>query len=578
MATATGASPTSPSNPEGDALPYVLTKTLGQGTYGKVKLGTHFVTGAQVAVKIMPKKDLTKNQKLLRRVEREVTFMRLMNHPAVTHLIDVVQTSTHLYIILEYMPGGDLFHYLRKHGVGGLPEDTAFRFFHQILSGLEYCHSCGICHRDIKPENILLDETQYNLKLTDFGMANLMQDNQLMETCCGSPHYAAPEVIDGMKYDGSKSDIWSLGVLLYGLYAGRLPFDDQAIPRVLEKVLKGQYSVPNHFEGQLRDIIGHMLIANAEKRYSITDIKRHPWYQGRCQALKLEPNPVPSSNPCRLSMEAKQASSNNITSVPAPAESAANKTPWDPANHALLTLDPRSVSPGDLIQKFEELQKLHLELMEENKMLHQRMVEDGRDPNHLISPQEMQLPVPEPFDRQVIEFIMNQGWDDKDSLVQNLKDEKPRIEKAFYKLLQQQRLVHGTLDHLKSQFNASQVSAMNPIKKMEDPQLPMLNTQYMTLRNCRMKSDTALVVKPERSKAEEKVKNKGIKGAFSKIFGKNEPAGADGAKSLQMAFASAAANPATTQTQVQFLRSNGRQRSAPVLTSKKGSGRSGAWF
>eukprot|EP00667_Euglena_gracilis_P005006 EG_transcript_5037 len=582
------------------AGPYVLTKTLGQGSYGKVSLGVHGKTGVEVAVKIMHKTDLTKSQKLLRRVEREVTILRLMNHPAVTQMIDVIQTTTHLFIILEYMPGGDLYHYLRKHGIGGLPSDTAFRFFYQILSGLEYCHSCGICHRDIKPENILMDETQQHLKLTDFGMANLMKDDQLLETSCGSPHYASPEVIEGLKYDGTKSDVWSLGVLLFGLYAGRLPFDDHNIPRLLEKVCRGQYTMPNHFDGQLRDLIAHLLQSSTESRYSIADIKRHPWYTDRCRALNLDPHGLhthQSSGSRHINRPSSRPSSRKAVSPsegePENASSSGDEgsTKGKPhivvdtgaLDHPLLTTAPQDIPADQLRDRVAQLQTLCRALVEENNLFRQYLAaeENGTGlADEPISPQEMQVPVPEPFDATVMDFItVYQGWTDIESLTANLKDEKPNIEKAFYKLLLRQKLANGGLGHLKDEAGKkSHVSIVNPIQKLEEGQ-KMLNSQYTPLqsllRNCRMNSDSALYRTADDSKADDK-KKKGIKGVFSKVFGgKKDPNGPEqsvpgATKLLVQAAADAPAAAATlTPTNVQFLKKSARQLSAPALVSSK---------
>jgi len=616
MASGSTTSTVSSKDPEqGFAGPYVLTKVLGQGSYGKVNLGVHGKTGAEVAVKIMHKTDLTKSQKLLRRVEREVTILRLMNHPAVTQMIDVIQTTTHLFIILEYMPGGDLYHYLRKHGIGGLPSDTAFRFFYQILSGLEYCHSCGICHRDIKPENILMDETQTHLKLTDFGMANLMKDDQLLETSCGSPHYASPEVIEGLKYDGTKSDVWSLGVLLFGLYAGRLPFDDHNIPRLLEKVCRGQYVMPNHFDGQLRDLIGHLLQSSTETRYSIADIKRHPWYVDRCRALSLDPHGLHSHQPTgaksRSSVRAgarksvataleESERSFSCTDMDSAKGSRQNLPDLEVLTHPLMTTAPEDVPADHLRERVGQLQALVRALVEENALFRQYLTsEEGgivtaaAAADEPISPHEMQIPVPEPHDESVMDFItVYQGWTDMESLTANLKDEKPNLEKAFYKLLLRQKLAHGGLGHLKDEAGKkSHVSIVNPIQKLDEGNAQaMLTSQYTPLqsllRNCRMNSDSALYraqtpTAADDQKADDKKKkekDKGIKGVFSKVFGKKDApetaAGASvpGTTKLLVQAAGAPGDeviPIIMPTTVQYLNKATRQRSAPALVSTK---------
>ncbi|KAK3819838.1 MAG: SNF1 related protein kinase [Benniella sp.] len=159
--------------------------------------------------------------------------MKLINHPHVIRLYDVYEIEHVLFLVMEYVSGGELFNYLvKKRRLG---EDEALRLFQQIIVGLAFCHKRKICHRDLKPENLLLDE-RMNIKIADFGMASLQKTGSLLETSCGSPHYASPEVVTGLKYDGSSSDIWSCGIILYALLAGHLPFDDENIRQLLSKV------------------------------------------------------------------------------------------------------------------------------------------------------------------------------------------------------------------------------------------------------------------------------------------------------------------------------------------------------
>jgi serine/threonine protein kinase len=266
---------------------YDLYETIGTGSYGKVKVGKHSETGQKVAVKIMKKGDLENSK--LKVIKREIQTLRMVDHPCVTKLIEALQTSEWILIVMEYMDGGDLFHYMRKHGVGGLPVAKAFNFFYQIQSSLEHCQAMGICHRDIKAENILLDAAAEKCKIADFGMACKQEECALLETSCGSPHYAAPEVIRGQKYDGTKSDVWSLGVLLYGLCAGYLPFNDNNVRRLLDKVCEGHITFPEHFSEDLRDLISRMLTKDANKRISMAEIRQHQWWMDQCHAQKLDP-------------------------------------------------------------------------------------------------------------------------------------------------------------------------------------------------------------------------------------------------------------------------------------------------
>ncbi|OHT08413.1 CAMK family protein kinase [Tritrichomonas foetus] len=194
---------------------YILGRTLGSGTTGKVKVAERKDTGEQVAIKIIKKSQFELKPDLQRKIRREIALMRLMDHPNLLQLKEVCESNRHLYIVLEFAAHGELFDYLvaRRR----LSEEVALNFFRQIIYGLEYLHVHAICHRDLKPENILLDEFD-NIKIADFGFARWMRAN-IAETSCGSPHYAAPEVIKGIQYDGRCADVWSCGVILYALLA-----------------------------------------------------------------------------------------------------------------------------------------------------------------------------------------------------------------------------------------------------------------------------------------------------------------------------------------------------------------------
>ncbi|KAL6042729.1 Serine/threonine-protein kinase brsk1 [Balamuthia mandrillaris] len=255
--------------------PFTLGKTLGEGATGKVKLGRHNVTGQQVAIKIVSKDFLHKSPNMRKKVEREIVIMKLMNHPHVLHLYDVYETSEYLFLILEHVEGGELFDYLVKRGT--LSAADAMHFFAQILDGLEYCHAHLICHRDLKPENLLLDADN-NIRIADWGMASLMKEGSLLQTSCGSPHYASPEVIMGKKYDGRAADVWSLGVILYALSTGKLPFDDDNIRNLLSKVKSGVFSMPTYLDSSLKDLLWKMLTVDPKKRITIPEIKSHPCY------------------------------------------------------------------------------------------------------------------------------------------------------------------------------------------------------------------------------------------------------------------------------------------------------------
>jgi serine/threonine protein kinase len=203
--------------------------------------------------------------------------MKLIDHPNIMRLYDVWETSTELYLILEYVEGGELFDYLCKRGRLSTPE--ALGYFQQIIAAIDYCHRFNIAHRDLKPENLLLDQDK-NIKVADFGMAawQMNNTNGLLRTACGSPHYAAPEVIEGRAYNGSSSDIWSCGVILFALLAGRLPFDDEDLHTLLEKVKIGSYDMPQNIDKRAQDLITRMLEKDVRKRITIEQILLHPFF------------------------------------------------------------------------------------------------------------------------------------------------------------------------------------------------------------------------------------------------------------------------------------------------------------
>ncbi|XP_071120263.1 serine/threonine-protein kinase BRSK2-like isoform X3 [Mytilus edulis] len=252
--------------------PYKLEKTLGKGQTGLVKLGVHCVSGKRVAIKIVNREKLSES--VLMKVEREIAIMKLIEHPHVLGLFDVYENKKYLYLVLEHVSGGELFDYLVKKG--RLTPKEARRFFRQIISALDFCHSHNICHRDLKPENLLLDDKN-NIRVADFGMASLQVEGSMLETSCGSPHYACPEVIRGEKYDGRRADVWSCGVILYALLVGALPFDDDNLRQLLEKVKKGVFHIPHFVPPDCQNLLRGMIEVDPEKRLTLEDIHRHPW-------------------------------------------------------------------------------------------------------------------------------------------------------------------------------------------------------------------------------------------------------------------------------------------------------------
>ncbi|XP_061081166.1 serine/threonine-protein kinase BRSK1 [Conger conger] len=255
--------------------PYRLEKTLGKGQTGLVKLGIHCITGQKVAIKIVNREKLSES--VLMKVEREIAILKLIEHPHVLKLHDVYENNKYLYLVLEHVSGGELFDYLVKKG--RLTPKEARKFFRQIISALDFCHSHSICHRDLKPENLLLDEKN-NIRIADFGMASLQVGDSLLETSCGSPHYACPEVIRGEKYDGRRADVWSCGVILFALLVGALPFDHDNLRQLLEKVKSGVFHMPHFIPPDCQALLKGMIEVNPDKRLTLEAIQKHSWYLG----------------------------------------------------------------------------------------------------------------------------------------------------------------------------------------------------------------------------------------------------------------------------------------------------------
>ncbi|XP_051530935.1 serine/threonine-protein kinase BRSK1-like isoform X2 [Myxocyprinus asiaticus] len=267
--------------------PYRLEKTLGKGQTGLVKLGIHCITGQKVAIKIVNREKLSES--VLMKVEREIAILKLIEHPHVLKLHDVYENNKYLYLVLEHVSGGELFDYLVKKG--RLTPKEARKFFRQIISALDFCHSHSICHRDLKPENLLLDERN-NIRIADFGMASLQVGDSMLETSCGSPHYACPEVIRGEKYDGRRADVWSCGVILFALLVGALPFDHDNLRQLLEKVKSGEFHMPQFIPPDCQALLRGMIEVNPEKRLTLEAIQKHAWYQtGRNESCLEQPPP-----------------------------------------------------------------------------------------------------------------------------------------------------------------------------------------------------------------------------------------------------------------------------------------------
>ncbi|KAK6530798.1 Protein kinase [Arthrobotrys megalospora] len=252
---------------------YNIVKTLGEGSFGKVKLAVHQTSGQKVALKIINRRKLA-NRDMAGRVEREIQYLQLLRHPHIIKLYSVITTPTEIIMVIEYA-GGELFDYIVKHG--RMDETQSRRFFQQIICAVEYCHIHKIVHRDLKPENLLLDDN-LNVKIADFGLSNIMTDGNFLKTSCGSPNYAAPEVISGKLYAGPEVDVWSCGVILYVMLCGRLPFDDDYIPTLFKKIAQGTYHIPTYLSRESVSLLKKMLVVNPVNRITVAEIKQDPWF------------------------------------------------------------------------------------------------------------------------------------------------------------------------------------------------------------------------------------------------------------------------------------------------------------
>ncbi|XP_061193172.1 serine/threonine-protein kinase SIK1-like [Saccostrea echinata] len=271
---------------------YDIERTIGKGNFAVVKLGRHRITKTEVAIKIIDKTHLDENN--LKKIYREVNIMKLLNHPNIVKLYQVMETKNMLYLVSEYAPNGEIFDYIRTHG--RMTEPEARKKFWQILLAVEYCHNRHVVHRDLKAENLLMDANM-NIKIADFGFGNFFTTNEHLATFCGSPPYAAPEVFEGKKYLGPQIDIWSLGVVLYVLVCGALPFDGSNLQMLRDRVLQGRFRIPFFMTEACEKLIRKMLVLDPSKRYTINMIKKHPWMQEDGGAPKqAPPSPVIGQN------------------------------------------------------------------------------------------------------------------------------------------------------------------------------------------------------------------------------------------------------------------------------------------
>ncbi|XP_052025825.1 sperm motility kinase 2B-like [Apodemus sylvaticus] len=267
---------------------YVVIKTIGQGGCAKVKLAQHRLTGTPVAVKM-----ILKREHWCHPVVTEVEIMMKVNHPNIVSLFQVVETNKRIYLIMELAKGKSLHQYIRE--AGHLQEDEARAIFLQMLNAMNYCHNQGVVHRDLKPDNIMIDSNG-RVKIIDFGLSTQMKPGQQLNYHCGTYPFAAPELLLGRLYDGRKTDVWTLGVVLYFMLTGRMPFDALNVPQLRRQVVSGKFPVPACLSKELQDLLSLLMTVNPTLRPTIAEVMMHPWLAGYSQGF---PRPCKELTPIR---------------------------------------------------------------------------------------------------------------------------------------------------------------------------------------------------------------------------------------------------------------------------------------
>ncbi|KAJ3431375.1 cbl-interacting serine/threonine-protein kinase [Anaeramoeba flamelloides] len=263
---------------------YEIGDTIGEGAFGKVKQAKNSETGEYVAVKILNKERILR-ENMSDQIKKEISIMKMISHKHVVELMDVLVSKTRIYLVFELLKGGELFYKIANNGK--FSEKVARFYFQQLIIGLEFVHSQGICHRDLKPENILLGDDD-NLKISDFGLSALKTEKEdLLQTACGTPNYVAPEVIVGEGYDGQAADIWSCGIILFVFLAGYLPMDDPNLEVLFEMIKNVKINYPTHFTKKVTHLLKKILVADPLKRASLQQIKEDPWFKVDLRSLNM---------------------------------------------------------------------------------------------------------------------------------------------------------------------------------------------------------------------------------------------------------------------------------------------------
>ncbi|XP_065879489.1 CBL-interacting serine/threonine-protein kinase 20 [Euphorbia lathyris] len=267
---------------------YEVGRMLGQGTFAKVYLARNLHSSQNVAIKVIDKDKVIRSG-LIDQIKREISVMRLVRHPNIVQLYEVLASRSKIYFVMEYVRGGELFDKVSK---GRLKEDVARKYFQQCIDAVDFCHSRGVYHRDIKPENLLVDDNG-DLKISDFGLSATKQDGltTILHTTCGTPAYVAPEIINKKGYDGSKSDIWSSGVVLYVLLAGFLPFSDSNLMELYRKIIRGHFRCPQWFHPEAKKLVSRILDPNPNTRITIAKIKKNVWFKKGYEKIETPPSP-----------------------------------------------------------------------------------------------------------------------------------------------------------------------------------------------------------------------------------------------------------------------------------------------
>lgn len=263
---------------------YELGKLLGCGAFAKVYHARNVRSGQSVAIKSINKQRIQKGN-LAANIKREISIMHRLRHPHIVSLHEVLATKTKIYFVMDFAKGGELFAKIAK---GRFSEDLSRKYFQQLISAVDYCHSHGVFHRDLKPENLLLDEN-WDLKVTDFGLSAVtdqIRHDGLLHTLCGTPAYVAPEILAKKGYDGAKVDVWSCGVILFVLNAGYLPFNDTNLMTMYRKIYKGEFRCPKWTSTELRRFLSRILDPNPNTRITIHEILNDPWFKRGYKEIK----------------------------------------------------------------------------------------------------------------------------------------------------------------------------------------------------------------------------------------------------------------------------------------------------